>query len=285
MARRTVYWHIGPDDPGTEFLGEALLTRRDELAEHGIAAPTGAWHEVEAQIWKHKGLSLLSTPACARADQDQVDLRLTGLRGVEVHLVVLVRDLPTQVHAAWQAGIQHGSTTPLTSYAERVLDPDRAHWQAEEFWTGRDLGTFLPRWAATIRPDRVHVVATPAGPDAIWEAFLHLVGIRDLPRPQRPVPRALAAETDPERVLDITTSWSKLLADRGFDLHGSLISSGLTPVPAGPGDVFDALTDLLTTTRAEADRLARETHRLRQENARLDRKHRLHKRRLAELIR
>lgn len=284
MARRTVYWHIGPDDPGTAFLAEGLQGRSADLATLGVATPSGSWHEVEEQVWRHKGLSLVSTPDAARAGQDQVALWLTGLRDVELHLVLLVRDLPTQVHAAWQSGVQHGSTTSLASYAARVLDPERSHWQAEEFWAGRDLTTLLPRWTRAIHADRVHVVATPADPDGAWDAFVRQAGIGDLTRPEVAAPPALSAALDRERVLDVTTSWSKLVADRGFDLHGSLISASLGSAPAaGQEELFDALAELLAATTSEATRLATELTRLRAENARLDRKRRKHKRRVARL--
>jgi hypothetical protein len=284
MARRTVIWHIGPEDPGTAFLGDALEAHREELGSLGIALPRGHWHEVEDQIWKHKGLSLLSTPAIARADADKVALRLAGLRDLEVHLVLLVRDLPSQVHAAWQAGLQHGSTTSLTKYAARVLDPTRGHWQAEEFWAGRDLGVVLPRWTRAIHPERVHVVATPADPDGVWEAFLRQAGIGDLPRPEVLTPPTLHADLDHESVLDLTTGWSKLIADRGFDLHGSLITSSLQPArTATREDQFEAVVELLTATTGEVERLTAEAAALRRENERLDRKRRKHKRRVREL--
>jgi hypothetical protein len=285
MARRSVFWHIGPDDPGTAFLAGALAARREELGTLGVHVPSGPWHEIEDQIWDHKGVSVLSTPAIARAGQDQVDLRLTGLRDVELHLVLLVRELPIQVHASWQAGLQHGSTTPLATYAARVLDPGGRHWQAEDFWAGRDLAAFLPRWTRAIHPDRVHVVAAPSDPDGLWQAFLTQAGIGDLDRPEGVGLRALSADLDPRRVLDVTTSWSELVTRLGFDLHGSLVPTGASTVPAAaPQELFEALADLLATTTAEAERLAAEATRLRQENARLDRKRRKHKRRLAELV-
>ena len=276
-------WHIGPDDPGTAFLAEALARRRDELDALGIAVPQGRWHEVEDQIWKHKGLSLLSTPAIARADREKVALRLAGLRDIELHLVVLVRDLPTQVYAGWQAGLQHGSTTSLQRYAARVLDPDRTHWQAEEFWAGRDLATFLPRWTRAIHADRVHVIAAPAEADGVWQALLRQAKVGDLPRPEVFVPPALGADLDPGRMLDTTTGWAKLVAERGFDLQGSLVSAGITAPVAAREDQFEALAELLTATTAEIERLSAEVATLRADNARLDRKRRKHKRRLAEL--
>lgn len=284
MARRTVIWHIGPSDPGTAFLGEALQQQREELAALDIAVPMGPWHEVEDAIWRHKGLSLLSTPDVARADKDAVALRLTGLRDIDLHLVVLVRDLPAQVYAGWQDAVRHGSTTSLEKYAARVLERERSHWQAEEFWAGRDLTTLLPRWTRAIHADRVHVVACPVDADGIWQAFLGQAGIGDLPRPAGLVPPALRADLDHGRVLDLTTTWAKLVAERGFDLHGSLISTGLGSTRvAGRGDQLEAMAELLTATTAEIERLADEVADLRRDNARLDRKRRKHKRRLAEL--
>ena len=284
MARRTVIWHIGPSDPGTSFLAEALRQQRDELGALGIAVPEGPWHEIEDQIWKHQGLSLLSTPGIARADKDSVALRLSGLRDIELHLVVLVRDLPSQVYAGWQNAVQHGSTTSLDRYAARVLDPERSHWQAEEFWAGRELTTFLPLWTRAIHPDRVHVVATPVDADGIWQAFLRQAGIGDLTRPDGLLPPALSAELDRGRTLDITTTWAKYVAERGFDLEGSLIGPSLAPgAAAGREEQFEAIAELLTATTVEIERLSDEITRLRLENARLDRKRRKHKRRVAEL--
>lgn len=284
MTRRTVIWHIGPSDPGTTFLAEALRRQRDELGALGIAVPEGPWHEIEDQIWKHKGLSLLSTPGIARADKDSVALRLSGLRDIELHLVVLVRDLPSQVYAGWQDAVQHGSTTSLAKFAARVLGPERSHWQAEEFWAGRELTAFLPFWTRAIHPDRVHVVAAPTDADGIWQAFLRRAGIGDLTRPDGLLPPALSAELDHGRVLDITTTWAKYVAERGYDLEGSLIGPSLAPATAvGREEQFEAIAELLAATTAEVERLSGEVAGLRLENARLDRKHRLHKRRVAEL--
>jgi len=144
--------------------------------------------------------------------------------------------------------------------------------------------TFLPRWTRAIHAERVHVVATPTDADGVWRAFLGQAGIGDLARPDVLVPPALRAELDPEGVLDITTSWSKLVAERGFDLQGSLISAGLDARQvAGREAQFEAVAELLTATTAEIERLSAEIAGLRRENARLDRKRRKHKRRLAEL--
>lgn len=286
MTRRKVIWHIGPADPGTGFLADALDARAAELATRGIAVPTGAWHEIEDQIWRHKGVSVLSTPDIARAHADQIALRLVGLRDLEVHLVLLNRDLPTQVHSAWQDGLQRGSSTPLDQYAARLLDPARDHWQAEDFWAGHDLARILPAFTRAFHADRVHVVATEADADSIWEAFLQVAGVSGISRPDLFTPPALRADLDPERVLDITTGWAKLVADRGFDLRGSLISANAAATAtagAGRGEQLEALAAVLTESRAEIERLRAENDRLRAENERLDAKRLKHKRRVERL--
>ena len=286
MARRKVIWHIGPADPGTSFLAEALDARASELASLGVAVPTGAWHEIEDKIWRHKGVSVLSTPDIARADADEIALRLVGLRDLEVHLVLLARDLPTQVYAAWQDALQHGSSTPLEKYVARVLDPAREHWQAEDFWAGHDLATILPAFTRSFHADRVHVIATDADADGVWHAFLEVAGITDIDRPDVYTPPSLKAELDPERVLDITTGWAKLIADRGFDLRGSLISASTTAAAAesaGKQEQLGALAEVLTEATAEIERLRAEVEVLRAENERLDSKRLKHKRRVERL--
>ena len=286
MTRRKVIWHIGPADPGTSFLAAALDARASELADLGVAVPTGAWHEVEDKIWRHKGISVLSTPEISRADADKIALRLVGLRDLEVHLVLLARDLPTQVYASWQDALAHGGSTPLKKYAARVLDPAREHWQAEDFWAGHDLATILPAWTRAFHADRVHVIATEADSDGIWSSFLEVAGITGIARPESYTPPTLRAELDPERVLDLTTGWAKLIADRGFDLRGSLITASATATTeesAGHRAQLEALAGLLTESTAEIDRLRAEVENLRTENERLDGKRRKHKLRAERL--
>ncbi|MFL6024317.1 MAG: hypothetical protein ACJ72O_13345 [Marmoricola sp.] len=287
MTRRKVIWHIGPADPGTSFLAEALDARASELAALGICVPTGAWHEIEDKIWRHKGVSVLSTPDIARADADQIALRLVGLLDLEVHLVLLARDLPTQVYTAWQSSLQHGSSTPLKRYAERVLDPAREHWQAEDFWAGHDLARILPAFTRAFHADRVHVIAAAADAEGTWTGFLDVAGVQGVSLPDVYTPPALRAELDPERVLDITTGWAKLIADRGFDLRGSLIGASAEATTAGEAagrkEQLEALAGLLTESTSEIERLRSEVAVLQAENERLDSKRLKHKRRVERL--
>lgn len=282
MARRRLIWHVGPTDPGTTFLADTLQEHREDLAELGVAVPAGSWQEIEEQVWAHKGTSLLSTPGIARARKEQVELRLAGLRDVELHLVFLVRDLPTQVYAGWQAGIQQGSTTGLDKYAQRVLDPSREHWQAEEFWTGRDLEVLLKRWTRASVADRVHVVGA-SDEATLRRAFLDIAGLPDLPGAAERIAPPFLTALDQDRLREITEGWAKLVADSGFELRGSLTQVPSAAVVPSKGQQFDAIVELLAETTAEVTDLRRRVAELTRENTRLDRKRRKHKRRAKAL--
>ena len=72
-------------------------------------------------MWKHKGVSLLSTPDLCVADKDQIKLALDPLIGVEVHLVVTVDSFSQQIYGGWLAELRAGRTTDWDKYAARVL--------------------------------------------------------------------------------------------------------------------------------------------------------------------
>jgi hypothetical protein len=287
MARRRIYWHIGPDDLGTAFLADALDVRREELASAGILVPgtTASWElstaelrrnhqqlgyrrrEVDGhsaalvrRIWKHRGTSLLSTPGLASATPDQVALALDALRGAEIHLVLVVRDLASQAYAASQAALEQGATSRPETYVARVLDPEQEHLQAQAFRAGHDLPEILRRWARTVLPQHVHVVSE-SEPTRIWDRLMDLVGasvaaptMPDAPQlglPQLAVLREVALALD-ERLDargrrtalrdwlsrdllvppgvphfpavdagDFTQGWTEHLTRKGFDMQGT----------------------------------------------------------------
>lgn len=283
MARRTLFWHIGPEDAGTDFLQPALQLVAPALAERDIKVVTGTWPERAAAVWKHKGVSVLSTPNVARADDELIELRRSGFRDVDVHLVFTVRDLPTQIHAAWLQTQLTGSSTSLAAFTRRVMDASREHWQAEEFWASRDLSSLLLRWTHAMHAERVHILAVEPDPASIWASFDELLGGV---LPSFPTMSSLpvrSAPVDAIRALEIAEGWEKTIADAGFDLRGDLaLRPTSTTIPDGESD--SGLVELLQTTASEAERLRNEIAALRAENERLDRKRRKHKRRLAELI-
>lgn len=349
MARRRLYWHIGPDDLGTRFLADALDVRREELGAAGVLVPgtTSSWElssvelrrnhqplgyrrrEVDGQsaalvrrIWKHRGTSVLSTPGLAAATPDQVALALDALRGVEIHLVFVVRDLAAQVHAAAQEALELGATSRPETFARRVLGGDPEHQQAQAFRAGHELPDILRRWTRTIQPDRVHVIGESA-PDRIWDRLTALLDVdvaspAELTGEQHGLPqltvlrevslaldgrldargrrtalrdwlsRELLASPGTPHLPAVDggharSGWTDYLTRKGFDMHGSL-GTGPTETPRTTAPTTEEVAaTALADAVAEVARLRAENDVLVRENTRLERKRRKHKKRVREL--
>ena len=207
MARRKAFVHIGLPRTGTGFVEHALTTHRVALADAGIVVPAisaeemfraaieircdhkawgykrveveGAWAGVCRRARKLKGTHLITQELLAGATTDQISLLLDGLAGLEVHLVVTLRDPATQIAAEWEECIKSGRSVPFQRFRQRIMDPARVHEHAQRFWLGQHVGEVLDRWGAHVRPDRMHVVVVPRSADPgehVWSAFGRIVG-------------------------------------------------------------------------------------------------------------
>lgn len=288
---------------------DAGLSRRDV---------EGTWARICDRVWEHKGVSLLSTPELCLADKDQLRLALDPLIGVEVHLVVTMESFSEQVYGAWLAELRSGRTTGWDKYAGRVLAPEPGHRQAERFRAGHDLGAVLGRWGWTLRSERVHVLADRAveqhwlglldiaavpsgGLDPVVPAYADPAGVAVLRRVNRQVEEPLGRgthellvtgseevapmpRTATTTLAELAEGWDRLLAEAGHDVRGSvadLVDEGPdTPLP-GPRDQLGVAVDALAESLGEVSRLRERVAVLEGERARLDRKRRKLKRRLA----
>ena len=265
-------------------------------------------------MWRHKGVSLLSTPDLCVADKDQIRLALDPLIGVEVHLVVTVDSFSQQLYGGWLAELRAGRATGWDKYAARVLAPTPDHQQAERFWAGHDLDALLSRWGWTFRAERLHVVASPDVREH-WRQFLDIAGM-----PARGQPAVVPAYADPAGVavlrrvnrqleeplvagsVELLTGvdreasampavptatlrplverWADTLA--GHDLRGDLsllLDEGEAQPLPGPRDQLGAAVDVLADALAENSRLSTLVASLENDRDRLDRKRRKWKRR------
>ncbi|GAB3248514.1 hypothetical protein GCM10027425_04970 [Alteromonas gracilis] len=345
MSRR-ILWHIGPDDTGTAFLADALDGARETLEERGVLVPGApeSWRRATAEvtrthadlglaahdvagraqdltrrIWRHRGTTLLSTPSLARADATAAALALDGLQRSEIHLVLVVRDLRSQVGAAAREALLGGATTRPRTYADRVLG-GTDHAQATAFAHGHDLPDLVERWRGAVRPRAVHVIAA-TDPSEIWARLMDLAGVAD-PPPILDAPRdldapgldllrdialsledldpaqrraALTAVTPPPGggdplIIDekagraLVERWSAYAESAGVPVHGRLRVRTDTRTPT-THDEDRSIAQTLADSAARIVRLEEEVARLRTDNERLDRKRRKHKRRVAELRR
>jgi hypothetical protein len=205
MARRKVYLHLGLADTGAAFLEPALLAHAEGLAAVGVAAPAisteemfrvaleirrmhkaygykrnqveGRWAELCRRFRRSRGTVVLSQELFAAADADQATLMLDALAGLEVHLVVTVRDPASQLTAAWAEQLKSGDSLSFARFHELVRARDNE--TAQVFWASQDVEAVLARWSRLVRPERIHVLPVSRADDPrpeLWAALGQLVG-------------------------------------------------------------------------------------------------------------
>lgn len=284
MAKRKVFLHIGPPRTGGGFLDSALTEHAAALEALGVGHPAISAEEMfraaieirrDHQAWGYQRREVEGTWAgiCRRAQKGrhdavfsqellaactpaQIDLLLDGLHGFAVHVVV----------TACEPGSQ--------------LLPD---------WVGPDLGDVLRAWSPVVRPDRLHVVVAPETDRErfVWRAFGEIVGF-DADRlplaPQWTATRPMPQRAYPD-LLEVGERWRKQLADGGYDVHGDC--AALLPVEGvDAGDQEVAGTEVVSTgaladVLAEVTRLRAHNQALEERTAKLERKRRKLKQRLA----
>ena len=204
---KRVLLHVGTPKTGTSYLQDVLFRNRELLRGHGILYPAdrfdghflaaldlmrltwggleteavGAWDRLAADVraWPHT--SIISHEILSTASPTQIDRALTSFgEGVEVHLVVSVRDLARQVPAEWQENVKHRSLVSYATFLDLIHDPARDSRIGSWFWGAQEIPDILDRWGSTLPPEQVHIVTVPrpgAAPDELWRRFSRTFGL------------------------------------------------------------------------------------------------------------
>ena len=215
MTRR-VLLHVGTPKTGTSYLQDVLFRNRRLLEDHGILyaadrfdahflaaldlmrlpwgglerEAVGAWDRLAEQVrnW-HGETAVISHEILAAASRSQVGRALESLGhqrgrdGVDVHLVLSVRDLVRQIPAEWQENVKHRSGMSYQRFLDRVTDPSRNSRIASWFWSVQEIPEILDRWGADLPPERVHLVTVPSpggAPDLLWKRFSQAFGLEGI---------------------------------------------------------------------------------------------------------
>lgn len=101
--------------------------------------------------------ALVTQELLSAATSKQVGTLLGALDGYEVHLVVTVRDLATQIPSAWQQMVKARGVTPYGDYLENFTGGNRGGRPPRTY----DLHGVLDRWGSHVPPGRVHIVTVP----------------------------------------------------------------------------------------------------------------------------
>jgi hypothetical protein len=212
--------HVGLPKTGTSFVQGVLRGNTDVLGAHGVRLPVGtesypsqelflavlyltersqawgrsaeagrhAWDRIAGDVRKHRVTSVISSETLCLATDEQIARILADLAGVEVDVVVTVRDPARQVPAEYQEGVKHGRRMSYPSFLDTILaeTPPRGGQRRatrERFWKAQDPVPVLDRWAAQIGPEHCHVVTCPpagAEPVRLWSRFAQVVGVDEV---------------------------------------------------------------------------------------------------------
>ncbi len=216
MTQR-VLLHVGTPKTGTSYLQDVLFRNRKVLADRGIgyaadrfdahflaaldlmrlpwggleAEAVGSWDHLAKQVRDWSGhTAIISHEILAAASRSQVGRALESLGqrrgssgGVEVHVVLSVRDLVRQIPAEWQENVKHRSGMSYARFLARITDPARDSRIASWFWSVQEIPDILDRWGADLPPERVHLVTVPSAggaPDLLWKRFSQAFGLEGI---------------------------------------------------------------------------------------------------------
>lgn len=207
-AARRVVLHVGTPKTGTTYLQDLLWRNRRELRRRGVCYPgghsdahflaamdlqgatseeigvmslPGAWDRLVNEVTSARGTVVVSHELFSPMEPDLIERALDAFGRGELHVVCTARDLGRQLPAAWQEDLKNRHTMGFAEFLDSVRDRAKGHWLGELFWRMQDVPAVLRRWAATLPPQRVHVVTVPpagSAPGQLWQRFATVLGVR-----------------------------------------------------------------------------------------------------------
>lgn len=285
---RRIFMHIGLSKSGTTYLQQALWDSRDALAEHGVLYPGDAPTSQRHAAWDLLGRRLRGAdapylPGCWQqlvelvsawpgdrvivSEEFLVHARPRHVRrvhrdlsGLEMHVVLTVRDLERTVRSMWVQELAMGNTWTFREYVDAVRDPGTGSTRAGvRFWLRFDVERILRTWELIVPAEHVHVVVVPpAGtpPELLGVRFADVTGLDPavLRLPTGPVnPSMGAAEAEVLRRVNVQLGGR--LSDNGYYF---LVDRVIRPSFAGDGAVKlpdDDRRWIIERARAQADAL------------------------------
>jgi hypothetical protein len=216
MTSARAVLHVGLPKTGTSFVQGTMRANADLLARYGVHLPAAEgeplflavlhltdrsqtwgrssergrknWSSVVAEARGREGTTVISSETLCLATDEQIARILDDLSGVEVDVVVTVRDPARQVPAEWQEGVKHGRRMGYDEFLDTVLtepaptEPARRRAR-ERFWKAQDPTRVLDRWAGHVGAQHVHVVTCPppgSPPELLWQRFAAVLGVPEV---------------------------------------------------------------------------------------------------------
>lgn len=207
MANRSLFAHVGCSKTGTSSLQAGLWKSVDALAAAGVSVPfvgrrahrrrlldPFGWHPAQGFVdgWDEGELKqtaeqlrsasgervLISNEDLVELDAAAVErlLEISDAAGLDLHVVVTVRDWAQQIPSEYQQFLRHGMAETYLDYIHQVRDRE-GRW-GEHFWRRQDPVDILSRWRA-VDPGRVTIVVVPSysvDPDGVFRFMGEAIG-------------------------------------------------------------------------------------------------------------
>ncbi|MGY2875946.1 hypothetical protein ACVW00_003136 [Marmoricola sp. URHA0025 HA25] len=199
-----VHLHIGLPKTGTTYLQTVMWADRERMRAQGVLLPgrerrdhlwatrivredpnlatydervRESWGVLKEEIAAWDGTALISHEFFAGASPEQAARMVGELAPAEVHLVVTAREPVGLYSGGWQESLKNRDARTMPEFAEaEVSESPMSVWN----WRTLDVRLVLERWAATVPPERVHLLPLPppgAPRELLWQRFAGLVGL------------------------------------------------------------------------------------------------------------
>ena len=160
----------------------------------GLLRPLG-WRPVSGFAGEHRPMSLRKVPGTISgtggetllmSNEDLAEVRhedvdaiaaLCEQAGVDLHVVLTVRDWAQQLPSDYQQFLKHRLADGYTDFLDDVRDR-RGAW-AEQFWLRQDPVDILDRWGRAVPASRIHVIVVPSyaqDPEGVFTLMGEVVG-------------------------------------------------------------------------------------------------------------
>lgn len=208
MRNRPLFAHVGCSKTGTSSLQVGLWKSVADIESAGVGVPfvgraahrrrlldPFGWHPAKGFVgeWDADALEqtttrlrnaagervLISNEDLVELDIDAVGrlLELTDAAGLDLHLVVTVRDWAQQIPSEYQQFLRHGMSDTYPDFIRQVKERD-GRW-GEHFWRRQDPVDILTRWKA-VDPSRIRLIVVPsysADPDGLFRLMGEAIGL------------------------------------------------------------------------------------------------------------
>ena len=206
MDRRVVL-HIGTMKTGTSFIQSVLGNNQAALAESGVEFPGGfgvqaravremlklpqqprrnsrRWTKLATGLRESGRTGIFSMEFLSFAGEEQVRRLVEPFAGLDVRVVLTVRDQLRAMPAQWQTYTRNFGTDDWEGYLRHVepsrVGSGRGTRAFKTFHRAQDVPTILSRWGSAPGVSSVEVVTVPpsgAPREELWNRFCAAAGI------------------------------------------------------------------------------------------------------------